>query len=107
MPSIPEASYPLIPSDLRPAVVFDHVQDAAITGLNVQGVKDAESALRFIDVKDVLITAPRLLAPASVFLQVEGADTENITLDGGDLSKSGKPVAFKNGANAKSVKLRV
>jgi Glycosyl hydrolases family 28 len=92
--------------DLRPAVVFDHVQDAAVNSLNVQGVKGAESALRFIDSKDVLLSAPRLIAPAPVFLQVEGADNKNIIVDGGDLSKADKPLAFQNGAKEAAVKLR-
>ncbi|MGH7994669.1 MAG: glycoside hydrolase family 28 protein, partial [Limisphaerales bacterium] len=46
--------FDLAAPDMRPAVVFDHVQDAAVSGLNVQGVKDSESALRFIDSQDVL-----------------------------------------------------
>jgi len=99
--------FELAAPDLRPAVVFDHVQDAAVTGLNVQGVKDAESALRFIDTHDVFLNAPRLTASTPVFLQVEGADNGNITVDGGDLLKAAKPVAFKSGAKRKAVKLRV
>ena len=92
--------------DLRPTVIFDHVTDAAINGLNVQGHKDAESALRFIDTQDVLLTAARLIAPASVFLQVEGDTSGGITIDGGDLSKAAAPLAFKAGALQKSVNLR-
>ncbi|MBU6410144.1 MAG: right-handed parallel beta-helix repeat-containing protein [Verrucomicrobia bacterium] len=98
--------FDLAAPDLRPAVVFDHVQDAAVSGLNVQGVKNAESALRFIDSKDVLLSAPRLIAPAPVFLQVEGADNGNIIVDGGDLTKAARPLAFKNGGAENSVKLR-
>jgi hypothetical protein len=92
--------------DFRPAVVFDHVQDAAISGMNAQGTKDAESLLRFMDSRDILLTAPRLLAPAAIFLQVEGATSENITVDGGDLSKAGKPLGFQNGSKKNAVKLR-
>jgi hypothetical protein len=58
--------------DLRPAVIFDHVEDAAINGLSVQGNAEAESLLRFIDSKQTLMTATRLLTPAAVFLQLEG-----------------------------------
>jgi len=90
--------FDLTAPDLRPAVVLDHVEDAAITGLNVQGVKGSESALRFISSKDVLLTAPRLTAPAPVFLQVEGADSRNIIVDGGDYSKAEKPLALGYGA---------
>lgn len=99
--------FEIVTSDLRPAVVFDHVSDASVNGLSVQGDRGAESVLRFIESQDVLMSATRLLKPASVFLQVEGAANENITIDGGDLSKATTPVAFKNDAAEKSVKLRV
>jgi hypothetical protein len=98
--------FELAAPDLRPAVVFDHVIDAAVNGMSVAGNKDAESVLRFIDSRDVLLSAARLLKPAPVFLQVEGGENENITIDGGDLSKAEKPLAFKNGGLEKSVKLR-
>ena len=98
--------FDLAASDLRPAVVFDHVQDAAITSLNVQGVKGAESALRLIDSQDVLLSGARLIAPAPIFLQVEGAESGTIIVDGGDLSKADKPLAFRNGARKEAVKLR-
>jgi hypothetical protein len=62
--------------------------------------------LRFIESQDVLLSATKLLKPASIFLQVEGAANENITLDGGDISKAAKPLEFKNGASEKSMKLR-
>jgi polygalacturonase len=92
--------------DLRPAIVFDHVSDASVNGLSVQGDKDAESVLRFIESQDVLLSATKLLKPASIFLQVEGAANAGITLDGGDISKAAAPLAFKNGASEKAVKLR-
>ena len=98
--------FDLASSDLRPSIVFDHVADAAVDGLSVQGVPEAESALRFIESKDVLLGSPRLLKPAAVFLQVEGAANEAITIDGGDVSKAATPVAFKNGAEEKAVKMR-
>jgi polygalacturonase len=92
--------------DARPALIFDHVQDAAATALNIQGSKDAESALRFIESRDVFLNATRLLTPAAIFLQVEGAASEGIVVDGGDLSKAAKPLAFQNGGAEKAVKLR-
>jgi hypothetical protein len=80
--------------DLRPAIVMDHAEDAAINGFSVQGGGEAESVLRFIDTRDVLLSATRLLTPAAVFLRVEGAASQSITLDGGDLSKAAQPVSF-------------
>ena len=93
-------------TDARPAVVFDHVTDAAVNAFSVQGTKESESTLRFIESRDVLLTATRLLAPATTFLQVEGAESGSITVDGGDLSKASSAVAFKAGASQKAVRLR-
>jgi len=91
-------------TDYRPAVIFDHVEDAAINGLSAQGVKAAESMFRFIESRDVLLTAVRVLAPTDVFLQVEGAGCSNIKIDGGDLSKAATQLAFKAGASKEAVK---
>jgi hypothetical protein len=92
--------------DLRPAVIFDHVEDAAFYGLSVQGNPQAESVLRFTDSKHALLTASRVLTPAGPFLQVEGESSDGIIVEGGDLSRSTSAVAFKNGAPETSVKLR-
>lgn len=92
--------------DLRPALVLDNVQDAAINGLTAQGNPEAESLLRFIGSRDVLLTAARGLGSSAIFLQVEGAGSRNIKIDGGDLSKASKPVVVKTGADEKSVRLR-
>ncbi|MGH9354104.1 MAG: glycosyl hydrolase family 28 protein, partial [Terriglobia bacterium] len=99
--------FEVLKPDLRPAVVFDHVADVAVNGFSVQGNKNAGSVLRFIETQDVLLSAARLLTPAAVFLEVEGEANEGITIDGGDLSKAVKPLALKNGAGPKAVKLRM
>jgi polygalacturonase len=92
--------------ELRPALAFDRVEDATINGLSAQGDKNAASLLRFTDSRDVLLSASRVLAPVPVFLRVEGAASQGITVDGGDLSKAAKPVALEAGAAPSSVKLR-
>jgi hypothetical protein len=92
--------------DLRPAVVLDNVQDAAIHALNVQGNPAAESVLRFMKVKDALLTASRVLTEAAAFLQLEGEGNSNVIIDGGDLTKAASPVALKVGAKKGAVKVR-
>lgn len=92
--------------ELRPAVILDHVEDVSISGLAVEGNADAESALRFIDTQQVLVTAPRVLKQGKVFLQVEGASSGGIIVDGGDLIKAAESVVFKNAAEESAVKLR-
>jgi hypothetical protein len=92
--------------DLRPAVVLDNVQDAAIHGLNVQGNSAAESVLRFTKVTDALLSASRVLTPAAAFLQLEGDANANIIVDGGDLTKAASPVTLKAGATHAAVKVQ-
>jgi hypothetical protein len=93
-------------SDRRPSVVFDRVTDAAVNGLAADGDPRAAALLRFADTRDALLTASRVLKPAAAFLRVEGAASEGITVDGGDISKAAVPLAYGGGANAKAVKLR-
>ena len=92
--------------DLRPAVVFDRVQDAGVSGLSAQGNPQAESVLRLRDSRDVLLDACRVLTPAATFLRVEGAATSGITVDGGDLTKAANPVEFADAAPRSGVKVR-
>jgi hypothetical protein len=92
--------------DLRPAVIFDHVTDASINGLSVEANPSAESVLRFTGSKQVLLTAPRVLTPTAIFLQLEGTGNEQIVVDGGDISNAKTALAFKEGATKASVKLR-
>jgi len=84
-------------ADARPAVVFDNVQDASINGFSAKGSEGTE-LLRFINTKDVLLTAARVLTPAAIFLQVEGAASEGIIVEGGDLRKAKNGLTFTNGA---------
>ncbi|MET3666217.1 glycosyl hydrolase family 28 protein [Caulobacter sp. 1776] len=92
--------------DQRPAVIFDRVTDAAINGLSVQADPGAESALRFIDSQDVLVSAARVLTPTPAFLQVEGAESASIKVDGGDIARAATPVVLRNGSRRAAVRLR-
>jgi len=98
--------FELASSDSRPALILDHVTDAAVCGLTVEGDSKAESTLRFIAAEQILLTAPRVLKQAQVFLQVEGTGNSGIIVDGGDLSRATEALAFKNGADKQVVKLR-
>ena len=93
-------------ADLRPAVIFDHVTDAALSGLSVTADAGAESALRFMSSKQVLVTAPRLLNETKVFLSLEGAGNERIIIDGGDISSAAQQIVVRDGASKEAVKLR-
>src|SRR5947207_72890 len=75
-------------SDLRPAVVFENVEDAGVNGFSAEGNPNAEALLRFTDTRDVLLSACRVTTPAAVFLHTEGAASRGITIDGGDMAKA-------------------
>jgi len=88
--------------DARPAVIFDNVQDASVTGFSAKGSADSE-LLRIINSKDVFITGARVLTPAAVFLQVEGETCEGIVVNGGDIRKALKPLVLEKGAGKNAV----
>jgi len=91
-------------ADLRPALVFDHVEDASAVGLGIQGQEKSESIIRLIDSKDILLNAVRVLSESAVFLRVEGTENKNIKIGSGDLSKSKIRVIFQSGSDKRSVR---
>jgi len=93
--------------DLRPAVVFENVADASIHALAAEADRKAESLLRFTKVRDILLSACRVLSAGAAFLKLLGPDNASITIDGGDISKAEKPLVFAGGATSKAVTLRM
>jgi len=91
--------------EARPAIIFDNVQDALLNGVSVKGSQDTE-AFRFINTKDVLLSGIRLLSPAKTFLRVEGAASENIVVNGGDLRKAAKTVILEKDVLKETVDIR-
>ncbi|WEA01135.1 glycoside hydrolase family 28 protein [Mucilaginibacter sp. SJ] len=92
--------------DQRPALILDNVEDATINGLSAQGQKSAESLLRFINTRDVLVSALRVLTPVTNLLQAEGKECANIKIEGGDLSKADKALVLTSGVSAQAVRVR-
>ena len=64
----------MIEPDARPAIIFDNVQDASINGLSAKG-NPGNELLRFINSKDILLTATKVLTPSAIFLLVEGSSS--------------------------------
>jgi hypothetical protein len=93
-------------ADFRPSIIFDHVEDASVVGLGIQGQNESESVVRFMNSRDILLNAVRVLSESAVFLEAEGPDSRNIKIEGGDLSKSKIPVTFHSGAVKQSVRLK-
>lgn len=94
-------------ADLRPAVVLENVDDAAVHALSAEADPKARSLLRFTNVRDALLAACRVLSSGAAFLEVNGPGSGNITVDGGDISKAAKPAIFSGGATPKAVKVKL
>jgi polygalacturonase len=91
--------------DLRPAMVFENVSDAGVHAMSAEANPKADSLLRFRNVREVLLSACRVLTAGAAFLHLVGPDNANIRIDGGDISKAAKPLVLSRGATAKAVKL--
>ena len=91
-------------ADERPAIILDNVEDATINGLSAKGSERSE-LLRFVNSKDILLTAPRVLTASAIFLLVEGSSSRDITVSGGDIQKAIKSVFFANDAHISSVRM--
>ena len=90
-------------ADLRPAIVLDHIEDVSIAGMSVAVDSQVESALRFIETRQALLTSPRLLSTTKVFLQAEGPNSAEIRVEGGDLRRATNLLAFRDGATQNAV----
>jgi polygalacturonase len=88
--------------DARPAIIFDNVQDASLTGVMIKGNEAAET-FRFINTKDVLLSAVKLLTPSAIFLRVEGLSSEGIIINGGDLRKAKQRVSLDKDIKTETV----
>ena len=84
-------------------MVLDHVEDVSATGLSVGADAAVESALRFIETRQVLLTSPRLLSTTKVFLQIRGSNSTEIRLEGGDVRRAANIFAFRDGATHSAV----
>ena len=94
------------PTFVRPWCLITY-KTPRLRTFSAQGDPKAESVVRFFDSKDVLMIGPRVLSPAAAFLQVEGKSSEEIVVDGGNISKAAKPMVFSNGATEQAIQRRV
>jgi hypothetical protein len=84
-------------ADKRHAVVFDDVRDATLDGLDAAWSSGAAAPVRLTDVRDVWIRGSRPAPGTDVFLMVQGAKTEGVTLMGNDFRGVKKAVETDEG----------
>lgn len=77
-------------SDLRHAMVCEDAEDISIDGLDSGYWPGAAAALRLTDSRSVLVRGCRPGVGTSLFLKLQGANSERIVLTGNDFSGAGK-----------------
>ncbi len=92
-------------ADLRPALNLIHVDDGVLANCTLAGPARSRAALRVEAARNCLVTAPRLLAPAPVFLEAAG-DCRDMVVNGGDLSRAGQLLDCRDGARQSEFKVR-
>jgi hypothetical protein len=89
--------------DKRHAVLLEDVKDAGIDGLNAPYAAGAAPLLRLTDVQSVLIRGCMPPGGTEVFLSLQGAQSDRVTLAGNDFRGVGKVVAAGAEVPAKTV----
>jgi polygalacturonase len=89
--------------DQRPAIDFDNVEDVVVTGLSVRGNTTGKSLIRVNNARDVLFSGTRVLSRANALLEVVGTSNSAITVEGGDIAKTAKPII---GSSSKLVRIK-
>lgn len=84
-------------ADKRHAFVLDDVKNATLDGLDAAWSTGAAAPLRLADVQDVWIRGYRPAPEMDVFLKVQGARTEGVTLTGNDFRGIKKVVEMDEG----------
>jgi len=77
--------------DLRSAMVFDDVHNAAIDALDALFAAKAAAMIRLTNSTDTIIRNCRPTSDTKLFLDLEGSDTKDIALIANDLSKTRQP----------------
>ncbi len=91
--------------DRRHAVVLDDVKNVIVDGLDAAWSSGAASAVRLADVRDVVIRGCRPMPGMDVFVKVQGARTEGVTLLGNDFRVVQKVVEIDQGVPQVAVAL--
>jgi len=98
-------SFRLLTEDLRPALVCDDVDDLELNGFKVMGNRQAESAIRLQDSKNIFIHSCRTLNDTGTFLRVEGKESKDIQLTGNRLQRAARELETSADVQQGSVKM--
>lgn len=81
--------------DIRPAMIFDDVDGLDLSKLRAEADKNAESLLKFLNVKKASIFYSRSTNKTKLFLKIEGENSDQINLIGNDFSNVDQTVNYE------------
>jgi hypothetical protein len=92
-----------VATEARPALVCDDVKNLDVDGFRPSAVASAQPAVRLIQTRSAFLRGCYAAAGAKSFLDVQGAQTERITLLASDLGGMQKPVQIGSDVPAGAV----
>lgn len=95
--------YVLEESDMRPALMFDDVKNLDIDSFAAPAPPSGMPVMRLKQVRRAFIRGCSASPGTGTYLQVEGQDTEKISVMGNDLSEAGKPISLAEGVKSNAV----
>ncbi len=90
--------------DGRPALICDDVEQLAIKDLKAQASLQTPELIRWVNVKDGVISESRSLSPVPVFLSVYGEKSEDIVMRNNLLENAKQKVALEKESMKKIIK---
>ncbi|GAB3968393.1 glycoside hydrolase family 28 protein [Spirosoma terrae] len=93
-----------VKDDLRPALVFDDVEELDMLGLKAQSVVQTPELIRLINAQRVTIADSRPTAAVASFVSVYGEKSSAIALTNNTLSQSKQSCVFENPTLKSTVK---
>jgi polygalacturonase len=89
--------------EARPSLVCDDVEDLDLFAWSCDAAASVHPVVRLAEVRNALLHGCRVLRDAALFLRVEGASSQNISLTGNLLAKAAKSVELTGGASEKAL----
>jgi hypothetical protein len=97
--------FDLARADARPAVVCDDAEDVDVFGFRAEGSRDAQALICLRSTRGALIQGCRPLGDVAAMLRVEGSNSRDIGVSGGDFRRAQAAAQTTDGAGPSAVEL--
>jgi hypothetical protein len=98
-----DVEYVLEKPDMRPALMCDDVKNLDIDSFAAMAPPSRMPVMRLKQVRRAFIRGCSASPDTGTYLQVEGEETEKISVMGNDLSEAGKAISLAEGVKSNAV----